>query len=155
DRTLLVLLEGRLAEAERLIFEARSLGERAQGWNAEVSYRLQLYVLRWEQGRLAELEGVVRASVRQYPTYPVWRCVLAPVEAELGRMDEAGQLLDTALPFDEEWLVSMGFLAEAAAALQDAQRAGVLYEALLPYADRLAVSYPEICTGSVSRYLGL
>src|SRR5439155_26292677 len=85
ERSLLALLEGRLFDAEDLIFEARNLGERAQGWNAVVSFRLQLYVLRWEQGRLAEVEEVVRASVRDYPTYPVWRCVLAHVAAELGR----------------------------------------------------------------------
>ena len=33
--------------------------------------------------------------------------------------------------------------------------AAVLYELLLPYGDRVAVSYPEISTGSVARYLGL
>ena len=31
----------------------------------------------------------------------------------------------------------------------------MLYERLLPYADHVAVSYPEISVGFVSRYLGL
>ena len=39
--------------------------------------------------------------------------------------------------------------------LGDVGRAERLYGQLLPYADRVAVSYPEISTGSVSRYLGL
>ena len=53
------------------------------------------------------------------------------------------------------WLVSVCFLAEAASALGDAGSASILYKLMLPYADRVAVSYPEISTGSVSRYLGL
>ena len=59
------------------------------------------------------------------------------------------------LTFDEEWLVSMGLLAEQATALKDAERARTLYDLLVPYADRVATSYSEACTGSVSRYLGL
>ena len=49
----------------------------------------------------------------------------------------------------------MCFLAEATALLGDAERAAVLYERLLPYADRVAVTYSEISLGSVARYLGL
>ncbi len=159
---LLALLEGQLAEAERLIESGRSVGRRAMRWNAEVSYRLQLYVLRREQGRLEEVEGLVRRSVEDYPTYPIWRCVLAQVEAELGHTSEARNALEALaadgfahLPFDEEWLVSMSFLAEAAHSLGDAERSSLLYDRLLPYSDRIAVSYPEISTGPVARNLGL
>lgn len=44
---------------------------------------------------------------------------------------------------------------ELAYSLGDASRAAVLHERLSPYADRVAVSCPEISIGSVSRYLGL
>ena len=57
--------------------------------------------------------------------------------------------------FDEEWVVEMTLLAEAATWLGDPRRAGAVYERLLPYAGRVAVSYPEVSTGGVSRYLGL
>jgi predicted ATPase/DNA-binding SARP family transcriptional activator len=156
------LLEGRFAEAERLIAEAFTIGQRAAGWNAAVSYRLQLYLLRRAQGRLSEIKELVRRSADDYPTYPIWRCVLAHVSAELGDTDQARDLVValarhgfTALPFDEEWLVSVGLLAEAIRSLRDADRASVLYELLLPYGDRVAVAYPEISTGAVSRYLGI
>jgi tetratricopeptide (TPR) repeat protein len=59
------------------------------------------------------------------------------------------------VPFDEEWLVSLGLLAEAASILGSAESAPHLYELLLPYGDRVAVGYPELCTGAVARYLGL
>jgi len=45
--------------------------------------------------------------------------------------------------------------ADRLLALEDTRRAGVIYELLLPYADRVAVSYAENITGSVARYLGL
>jgi tetratricopeptide (TPR) repeat protein len=160
-RALLVLQDGRLDEAEELIAEARRCGEHAQSWNATVSYQLQMYVLRWHQGRLAEMEPVVRRAVEEHPTYLVWRCVLAHLEAQLGGAD-AGEAFEALaandfaeLPFDEEWLVSIGLLADAARIRGDAERSALLYEQLLPYADRISVSYPEIGLGSASRYLGI
>ena len=159
---LFALLDGRLDEAEDLVVRARSIGERAQTWSAEVSYRLQLYLLRREQGRLTEVEGLMRDSVETYSTYPIFGCVHAQVLAELGRTGEARAALEAlvgddgvTLPFDEEWLVSMGLLAETAAAVEDAGRAAVLYELLAPYGDRVAICYPEISTGPVARYLGI
>jgi DNA-binding SARP family transcriptional activator len=162
DRALLVLLEGRLEEAERLIAETRSLGERALGWNAAVVHGLQLYLLRRERGRLRDVETLVRRAARASPTYLIWRCVLANMLAELGSTDEARAELEalaangfSRLPFDDEWEVSVCLLAETATRLGDSARATTLYELLLPYADRVAVSYPEISLGPVSRFLGI
>jgi hypothetical protein len=161
-RGVVLLLEGRLAETENLIEEALQFGERSQNWSATVTYRLQLYLLRREQGRLAEVLDMVSRSATEYSTYPIWRCVLAQTSADLKPDGDARELLRAlvaddlaALPFDEEWLVSAGLLSEAAHALDDAEAAGVIYPRLLPYSDRVAVAYPEISTGSVSRYLGL
>src|SRR5262249_43921902 len=106
-RALIALLEGELAEAERLVFDARALGERAQSWNAAVSFGLQLYVLRREQGRLAEIEQLVTNAAAAYDRYPIWRCVEVHMAACLGRPD-AARLFDAAaddgfalLRFDE------------------------------------------------------
>jgi class 3 adenylate cyclase len=161
-RGLLALLEGRIDEAEQLIAETRVLGEGAQSWNATVTHGLQLYVLRSEQRRVHEMEKLVRSAAEEYRTYPIWRCVLVNMLAELGVNSEAQTELDaiaadgfSRLPFDEEWEVSMCFLAEAAAALKHASVAAAIYERLLPYADRVAISYPEISLGPISRFLGL
>jgi tetratricopeptide (TPR) repeat protein len=159
---LLSLLKGELAEAERAVAEARSVGERAQSWNAAVGHGLQLYLLRREQGRLNEVEALVKRSVETYPTYRIWSCVLAQMAAELGHADDAREALEAVavddfanLPSDEEWLVSVSLLAEAAAALRDPELAADLYRRLLPYSDRVAVSDAEISLGSAARYLGL
>jgi len=161
-RALLALLQGRFEEAEQLIAETRSLGERSMGWNATVVYGLQLYLLRREQGRVREVETLVRRAATDNPTYPIWRCVLANLLAELGSTGEARTEFDalaadgfSRLPFDEEWEVSLCFLAETAARLGDGAHAAMLHERLLPYADRVAISYPEISLGPVARFLGI
>src|SRR5262249_18075689 len=83
-RALLALLQGRFEEAEQLIVEGRTLGDRALGWNAEVVHGLQLYLLRREQRRVHEVEHLVRRAAVENPTYPIWRCVLAGMLSELG-----------------------------------------------------------------------
>ncbi|HSO94340.1 MAG TPA: hypothetical protein VLS53_07725, partial [Candidatus Dormibacteraeota bacterium] len=59
------------------------------------------------------------------------------------------------LPFDNKWVSSMSLLSETASLLGDHHRARILYERLLPYAERNGVSAGDGCTGSVSRYLGM
>ena len=156
------LLEGRFAEAEILNQNALDLGERAVTWNAVVSFRLQTFVLRRQQGRLREIDAPLRKWADDYPTYPIWRCVLTLAAADLGSEAEARKLFEAlrgedfrAIPFDEMWLVGMSFLAEAATSLSHMGGADELYRRLLPYADRIAVAYPDIATGAVARYLGL
>jgi tetratricopeptide (TPR) repeat protein len=159
---LVALLEGELAEAESLIAGALSLGERALSRIAAVCYRLQLYMLRREQGRLVEIEGLVRRSVDEFPHFPIWRCAWAQIAAELGHAAEAHSWLgDLAadnlakVPFMDDWHVSMVLLAETASTLDDIEHAASLYRRLLPYGDRVAISYNAISTGSVARHLGL
>ena len=159
-RALLTLHEAHLEDAETRIAEAREIGDRALSWNAQTVYGLQTYVLRWHQGRLEEVAAMVRRAAAETPTYPILRCALAHLEAQLHpRSREAFDALaanDFAdLPWDEEWLVSVSLLAEAARIHGDSERADILYTRLLPYADRVAISYPEISLGSASRYLGL
>ena len=156
------LLAGSFDEAESLIPQALGFGESAHAAIATNAFRLQLFLLRREQGRLAEVEDIARRSDAEFPASRVWRCVLAQMTAELGLNAESKRTLDglaaddfAGLPFREAWLVSMSFLAEAAAALDEVAHASVLYELLLPYADRIGVTYPEISTGSMARYLGL
>src|SRR3954466_12088266 len=62
-RTMLALMEGRFAAAERLIAETLELGQTAESWNALVTQRLALFALRRAQGRLGELgDGVARSG---------------------------------------------------------------------------------------------
>jgi DNA-binding SARP family transcriptional activator len=160
---MLALFEGRFDTAEGLIGEALTLGERAQSWNAIVSHRLQLFLLRWEQGRLAELDDAIRGWAEEYrASYPVWRCVLAELHAELGREAQARATFEelatndfTDLPFNDEWLLGMALLTQGCAFLGDSRRAAVLYERLLPFAQTNVVSYIDVTLGSLERSLGV
>jgi len=160
-RTACALLEGRFEEAEEMIEASLELGRRTIPWNAEVTHDLQLFLLRREQGRLAELETAVARAVDTNPTYPVWRCVQADLYAQLGRDEETHAVFErfaatdfANLPFNEEWLLGMTLLSEACAALGDVSRAPMLHELLLPYAQLHAVGQPEISLGAIARALG-
>jgi DNA-binding SARP family transcriptional activator len=161
-RALLALFEGRFDEAEDLVVQALARGQQAQSWEALVYYRMQMFALRSAQGRLAELEETIRRSVDEYPAYWVFRCVLASVYCELGREAACRKVFErlatgefAELPRDEEWLFGMALLAPVCEFLADPPRAEVLYALLRPYADRSALSVPDLSTGSVSRSLGV
>ena len=81
------LRDGRLDEGERLAAAAWELGERALGERAAVELQAQLFWIRREQGRLAELDAESEALSDRYRAIPAWRCVRALVDAELGRHD--------------------------------------------------------------------
>jgi tetratricopeptide (TPR) repeat protein len=162
DRATLMLFEGRFDQAEEAILRVLRLGERAQGMDAQVAYRLQMFLLRKEQGRLEEMEETIRRSIAEYPWYPLFRCVLANLYAELEREADArrrfAELADghfRDMPLDNEWLFAMCFLPEVASFLGDRAAAATLYGLLVPYADRNAFSPPELCIGPVSHYLGI
>ena len=162
-RARLALHEGRLEDAAELIDAgSAATGEGSDTAKLAFTFQLQRHLLERELGRLGAAAQLVRRSIDAYPDRPIWRCALAQLEAELAHEDEARRALDalaadrfSAILFDDSWLASMCFLAEATALLGDAERAAVLYERLLPYADRVAVTYSEISLGSVARYLGL
>jgi DNA-binding SARP family transcriptional activator len=163
-RAHVALLVGDFAEAERLIHDALELGERAQRWNARITYHLQLFMLRDAQGRLEEVAEIYEAgsSAQEFRTYPIFDCIVARFYARVGRADDARATFEelaandfVGIPFDEEWLASICLLAEMAAWLNDVNRGRVLYALLTPYGERLGTSYPEIPVGAVSRYLGL
>jgi tetratricopeptide (TPR) repeat protein len=156
------LFDGRFEEAERLILEAQRLGQRAQEWDAVFGTRMQTYMLRLEQGRLAEIEDMVGRSVAEYPTRFAFRCLQAHLYRELDRPLEARRAFDQLavrgfadIRRDNDWLFEMSFLPEVADFLGDVDRAAILYDLLVPYAGRLAVTAGEASTGSVSRCLGV
>lgn len=144
-RAMRALLDGRLAEAERLAADALNLGT-AQTPSAALIYGAQLLVLRREQGRARELEPLLGAIVAQHPELAGARAALAVVHAESGRLAEAAALFGplaatdfAAVPLDGNWLNAIVQLAEVCVCLADRARAGVLSERLAPYADRVVV----------------
>ncbi len=59
------------------------------------------------------------------------------------------------IPLDQNWLISITLLAEVCASLADVRRAGLLYDLLLPYAERnIMVGGAMACNGPAARFLG-
>jgi tetratricopeptide (TPR) repeat protein len=161
-RAMFALAAGRLTEAEELVPQAFTFGERSLPDVAIPVYRLQRYALRESQGRLEEVVPAIRDLVAEYPTRPAFRCVLAHIQARLGHLPEAKRTLDdlaqddfTGLPFDQEWLYGMSLLAETAWLLRDPVYGEALHPLLVPWAAFCAADHPEGFRGSISRYLGL
>jgi predicted ATPase/DNA-binding SARP family transcriptional activator len=140
------LMEGRFADVDRLASEVLELGALSQTPNAVQYSAIELYVLRWEQGRLAELEEPVRDLADRFRLVPAWRAMLAFLLAEEDKETEARQVLErlgTGLladrPRDATWLSELTFASMATIALDDRVRAEALHEVLLPYAGRIVV----------------
>jgi tetratricopeptide (TPR) repeat protein len=161
-RAMRALMRGHFTESERLTQEASAIGQRLQTENAAGFFALQMFSLRREQGRLKELEPVVRYFVRQNTAAAAWRPGLALIYGELGRRPEAHEQFEhlaqhdfADLPRDGLWMASMLYLTDVCIFLEDRARAATLYQLLLPYAGRNAViGNAAACCGALSRYLG-
>ena len=161
-RTMLALMEGDFERAEQLIGETLALGQRSESWNAVVTQRLALFVLRRAQGRLVELEGTIRRSVHEYPALLRFRCALAHVYGELGREQDCRAAFDELLSHDlgrhhvgAEWLFSMCLLPDPCGFLGDEDAAAKLHSLLLPYEHLYAQAPVEAVFGSLARGLGV
>ena len=155
------LFRGDFAAAEQLAAEALTRGD-ARRADAECSYRLAMFVLRREQGRLAEIEDLIREAVAAYPGYRSFRCFIPLLDYELGRSEPARRAFDelakddfAALPRDSEWLFCLSILAEVAVYLDDRSAASVLYRLLRPYAEVNVLAAGEVAVGPVERFLGM
>ncbi len=162
-RAIMGLMEGDFAGAEALIAEQTDPGAHFTLARDNVSAaRFQRFLLRREQGRLAEVEAEVRLSVDEFPWYPLHRAALANLLVDLARPGEARGVFEElarddfrALYPDNEWILGASLAADAAAALREDAAAEVLYVQLAPLAGRHAIGHNEGSIGAVDRYLGL
>ena len=162
-RTIFALLEGDYALAESLIPEEIPPGSAdTLARDALSAYRMHRFLLRREQGRLAEEEPTVRASAMEFPWYPLHRAALACLLLDLGRRDEARTIFEAvavndfeAIYHDSQWLLGIALASETCWLLADAATAPSLVRQLEPYAGRNAVGHIEGSVGVMDRYLGL
>jgi hypothetical protein len=156
------IVQGTFADAERSSLEALSA---LSGLDVDFPlgiHGMQMFTIRREQGRLAEVAPLVKRFVRENPDNAVWRPGLMLIASDLGFEAQARRNFDMmaetdfVLPLDSKRVVTLAYLAEVCARLGDARRAGEIRELLLPYLD-LAVVVPihALCCGAAARYLGM
>jgi tetratricopeptide (TPR) repeat protein len=156
------LMRGDFAASERLAEEASALGQRLQTQNASGIFALQMFTLRREQGRLKELEPVVRYFIQQHGAGAAWRPGLALIYSELELAPEAREQFEILaqrdfadIPRDGLWMASMTYLTDVCNFLGDDRRAAMLYDLLVPFDGRnVVVGNMTACYGALSRYLG-
>ena len=159
-RSLRAALDGRLADAEA--FAAEMLGNAPDEMNFRNTFAAQLFLLRRDQGRLAEIKDMLRSAVQAAPRLVGFRAGLALTHAELGAIDEARQEL-AALAIDDFTSVPyvtrasmLALLVETTAELGDADRSASAYDLLLPHAGQLlVVGWGAACLGAADRFLGV
>lgn len=154
------ILEGRLADAERLEEEARRIGRRAGSTNAEILTDVLRLARLMEQGRPDEARRLLDRFLDDPEGGPNAEAWLALPFARMGRTGEARALLDRLaatgfnLVRDGAWLEVIASVAEACAEVGHADAARKLLPLLEPYADRFATGgMGAICLGSMSRFV--
>jgi hypothetical protein len=125
------------------------------------TWAARLLMLRRRQGRLHELEPVVRKLVSKDDVRRTgWRSAYGLILAAQGDVASARTIyrdelrtFHAALP--AFWLTSVAVLSELCAVLQDADGALTLYRAMEPYAHRAIVVSYSSCWGPVDRSLAV
>jgi tetratricopeptide (TPR) repeat protein len=155
------LLEGDFAAAEQHAEAALELGRNILGDPVEGVYGIQMFTIRREQNRLAEVASIIKHFVDNNADGAAWRPGLALIACSLGYEKSAQRYFDEiaesgfAFPRDARRSTTLGYLAEVCAALQDCDRAESLYELLKSY-DNMTITagVTTVCYGSAGRYLG-
>jgi tetratricopeptide (TPR) repeat protein len=157
---------GQLDEAARAAERCLARGNAVGDADALAWYGGQLVVIRWLQGRAAEVLPVVE-EIAGSPTLAendvVYLGATACVAAACGELDRARAALDrlvarelSSIPESSNWLMTMFTIADAAALLGDAEAARQAYELLTPYAELPTMaSLAVVCLGSTHRALGV
>jgi hypothetical protein len=125
-------------------------------------YGLQMFTIRREQGRLAEVAPLVRRFIDENPEDATWRPGLMLIASDLGFHEPARKTFDSlardgfALPDDTKRTLTLSYLAEVCCRLEDRGNAERLYELLAPYRDLcIVVGQSTVCCGAVARFLGM
>lgn len=168
-RAMLAAMNGDYAESERLTNEALKVGPEGREdsvYNQPAggvigTYSTQIGVIRREQGRYAEVEVPIRQFAKELPNVLVWQAGLAVLLAELGRMDEAREILDDhagdafrRLPRDPLYMTGLALFSEAAVTSGHLPAGRLLYDLLLSFRGQCHVYQGAATWGAVDRVLG-
>jgi DNA-binding CsgD family transcriptional regulator len=158
----LSLCFGRLAVAEAAAQRSHEWSRLLTGRDASGIHGIQMFGIRREQGRLAELAAVTRNFADSARATGAWRPGFAALLAELGMEEEARRELALVREegFDKLrsrlWVASLTYLADACAAVGDETLAALLYPELVPLAGgNVVIGHGVACYGAADRYLGV
>ena len=155
------LCDGHLSDAEAAALRSDEWSRLLTGREASGVHGIQMFGIRREQGRLAELAPVMRVLAVD-DQGGAWGPGLVAVLAELGMDVEARRELrrithdglDGLRP--SLWLASLVYLADACFALGDEEVAALVYPELERYrGGNVMIGHLVSCYGSADRFLGM
>jgi eukaryotic-like serine/threonine-protein kinase len=161
--SMTALLRGNLKEAEEYANSALRLAERWQHPRAFLSYAAQVTMIRYEQGRLGEMQPLLQHHAEIHPRLDLLRTALALASVESGNIEQARIQFeyfatDNFAKLERNWnfLATIVVAAEVCVFLKDIARGAVLYQLLLPYEGRnVMLGWYEASFGAASRALGM
>jgi class 3 adenylate cyclase/tetratricopeptide (TPR) repeat protein len=159
---MLAILDGNFAAAENSATEGLKLGRLTHGDQVEGVYGIQMFSIRREQGRLAEVAPIVKRLIDEKPDEKAWLPGFALIAADLGFQEPARrrlrELAETGfdMPFDAKRSTSLSYVSEVAIMLGDTDAAARLYELMSVYRHMtITAGIVTVCYGAASRYLGM
>ncbi|HEY4823429.1 MAG TPA: LuxR C-terminal-related transcriptional regulator, partial [Solirubrobacteraceae bacterium] len=157
----LALCTGQLPQAD-------AAAQRSHEWSRVLTGRpasihgIQMFGIRREQGRLAELAAATRAFAQSERSTSAWRPGFAALLVELGMEAEARAELERVREEGFErlrsgiWLAALTYLTDACSAVGDATMAALVYPELAPLAGgNVVIGHGVACYGAADRYLGM
>jgi DNA-binding CsgD family transcriptional regulator/tetratricopeptide (TPR) repeat protein len=160
--SVIELCEGHLDQAEARAERSHEQARLLRGRDASGVHGVQMFSIRREQGRLAELAPFVKVLAKGEHASGAWRPGLAALLVELGMDEEAraelGRIRAQGVePFREAlWLASLSYLTDACAAVGDQELAALIMPELESHGGTiLVVGYGVACYGAADRYLGM
>ncbi len=158
----IALSDGQLDAAEAMARRSEQVGRMLTGRDASGTYGIQMFSIRREQGRLAELASVIRILAADERAHGPWRPGLASLLAELGMESAARRELDRIAGEGLEqfraslWLASLAYVADACVALREEALAAMLLGELAPFAGgNVMIGHLVAFYGAADRYLGM
>ena len=158
----IALCDGRLEAAESMARRSHEWGRLLTGRDPLGVYGIQMFSVRRERGRLAELAPVIRILASAPDRAGPWRPGFVALLTELGMDGEAQRELSRVIadgldPFrDSLWLASLAYLTDACSALGDATAAALVYPELEPFSGgNVMIGHLVSCYGAADRYLGM
>jgi DNA-binding CsgD family transcriptional regulator/tetratricopeptide (TPR) repeat protein len=158
----IALCDGHLAEAEAMAERSHEWGRLLTGRDATGTYGIQMFSIRREQGRLAELAPVIRILAGEAEREGPWRPGLVAVLVELGMEDEARRELSHLVAEGIDgfrtslWTATLAYLTDACTALGDEAMAAIVYPELESLAGaNVMIGHLVSCYGAADRYLGM
>jgi tetratricopeptide (TPR) repeat protein len=160
-RAMQALLAGDFDAAEKFAEAAYQTGSKTHGDVASAVYGVQMFTIRREQGRLAEVAPVIKRFIGKDLQRKAWRPGFALIASDLGFAEQAQRILDELretnfdLAFDGKRSTTLSYLAEVCASQADRISALRVYELLGPYRHMtITAGIMTVCYGSAGRFLG-